>query len=752
MNKDQNDYFNEIFGSISSSKDVRIVFSLVEYLASIEHTNISIDCIISAILFYYKDEHPEDFVTKLYPAALYYQEFRKTLENSDVSISFANFANEKPLFQPYCPQITDDVETLFTQLYDYDNMTITIPFLLFVICEICTTKDFQKLPLICANRKNFDKLHAYLRKNFQYISAYNKELTIPCGTDMTFNADKYDPIIGRETEISHILRILSKRTKNNPLLIGEPGVGKTHIVESLAKRFVSGQVPQRLLGKKIVSLNIAELISGTKYRGELEEKVQNFLDVISATGVIVFIDELHTLFHDSSNEDLASILKPALLNPNVCIIGTTTNKEYRIIEKDPAFARRFDVVRICEPTINEAIEILQGLQSIYEDFHSVEIPSQVIEDCVKLSNRYISTSSLPDKAIDILDEACSKLECNFDLKRPVLTTNVICEIITEKTGISISDFSSSKKEKLLKLEPALNAKIIGQDHAISNIVRAIKRATLDLQDSNKPIASFLFAGTTGIGKTETAKVLASEFFQDPHALIRLDMSEYQTKETVTMLTGSSPGYVGYEEGGQLTNAVKRRPYSIILFDEIEKAHPDVLDILLQILDDGRLTDNTGTTVNFKNTIVILTTNIGAEEVQKNVLGFSATNTSLYDEKTIISEIKKVLRPELINRLSNIVVYNSLTKSDCEKIVKIYLENFQNKLHTKGIELKYSVDLPQQLVEKGYDKTYGARELKRTFEHVIVDNVTDLILTKNPPTIYIDSSFNLSISAKNANIK
>ena len=344
------------------------------------------------------------------------------------------------------------------------------------------------------------------------------------------------------------------------------------------------------------------------------------------------------------------------------------------------------------------------------------------------------------------------MECNFDLKRPILTTNVICEIITEKTGISISDFSSSKKEKLLKLEPALTAKIIGQDHAISNIVRAIKRATLDLQDSNKPIASFLFAGTTGIGKTETAKVLASEFFQDPHALIRLDMSEYQTKETVTMLTGSSPGYVGYEDGGQLTNAVKRRPYSIILFDEIEKAHPDVLDILLQILDDGRLTDNTGTTVNFKNTIVILTTNIGAEEVQKNVLGFSATDTSLYDEKTIISEIKKVLRPELINRLSNIVVYNSLTKSDCEKIVKIYLENFQNKLHTKGIELKYSVDLPQQLVEKGYDKTYGARELKRTFEHVIVDNVTDLILTKNPPTIYIDSSFNLSISAKNANIK
>ena len=305
---------------------------------------------------------------------------------------------------------------------------------------------------------------------------------------------------------------------------------------------------------------------------------------------------------------------------------------------------------------------------------------------------------------------------------------------------------------MLKLEPALNAKIIGQDHAISNIVRAIKRATLDLQDSNKPIASFLFAGTTGIGKTETAKVLASEFFHDPHALIRLDMSEYQTKETVTMLTGSSPGYVGYEEGGQLTNAVKRHPYSIILFDEIEKAHPDVLDILLQILDDGRLTDNTGTTVNFKNTIVILTTNIGAEEVQKNVLGFSATDTSLYDEKTIISEIKKVLRPELINRLSNIVVYNSLTKSDCEKIVKIYLESFQNKLHTKGIELKYSVDLPQQLVEKGYDKTYGARELKRTFEHVIVDNVTDLILTKNPPTIYIDSSFNLSISAKNANIK
>ena len=364
---------------------------------------------------------------------------------------------------------------------------------------------------------------------------------------------------------------------------------------------------------------------------------------------------------------------------------------------------------------------------------------------MKLSDRYISTSSLPDKALDVLDEACSKLECDISSHRRLLSTDDICEIITKKTGIAVHALKSAEKIGVLNLESKLKAQVIGQDNAISGIVRAIKRATLDLHDENRPIASFLFAGTTGVGKTETAKILASEYFGNPKALIRLDMSEYSTNETVHRLTGSSPGYVGYNEGGQLTNAVKNQPYSVVLFDEIEKAHPDVLNILLQILDDGRLTDNSGVTVNFKNTIIILTTNIGAEV---KPVGFGK-ETVFDHEKTFMTEIRKTLRPELINRLSNIVVYNTLTKTDCEKIVRIYLSTFQSKLRTKGISIKYAPDLPANIVESGYNKLYGAREIKRTFEKMVIDKVTDLILTTNATNIYIDSYNNLSITSTKA---
>ena len=543
------------------------------------------------------------------------------------------------------------------------------------------------------------------------------------------------------------MRIISKRAKNNPILVGEPGVGKTHIIEALAQLFTQNKVPARLIGKKIVSLNTTELTAGTKYRGDLEKKFQSFMDTVSSAGAIIFIDEIHTICLNSFSESgsLGDMLKPYLLDSKYCIIGTTTPKEYRLIEKDPALARRFDVVRIAEPTISEAIEILHGLKHIYENFHSVTIPNKVIENCVKLSDRYISTSSLPDKALDVLDEACSKLECDISSHRRLLSTDDICEIITKKTGIAVHALKSAEKIGVLNLESKLKAQVIGQDNAISGIVRAIKRATLDLHDENRPIASFLFAGTTGVGKTETAKILASEYFGNPKALIRLDMSEYSTNETVHRLTGSSPGYVGYNEGGQLTNAVKNQPYSVVLFDEIEKAHPDVLNILLQILDDGRLTDNSGVTVNFKNTIIILTTNIGAEV---KPVGFGK-ETVFDHEKTFMTEIRKTLRPELINRLSNIVVYNTLTKTDCEKIVRIYLSTFQSKLRTKGISIKYAPDLPANIVESGYNKLYGAREIKRTFEKMVIDKVTDLILTTNATNIYIDSYNNLSITSTKA---
>ena len=543
------------------------------------------------------------------------------------------------------------------------------------------------------------------------------------------------------------MRIISKRAKNNPILVGEPGVGKTHIIEALAQLFTQNKVPARLIGKKIVSLNTTELTAGTKYRGDLEKKFQSFMDTVSSAGAIIFIDEIHTICLNSSSEfgSLGDMLKPYLLDSKYCIIGTTTPKEFRLIEKDPALARRFDVVRIAEPTISEAIEILHGLKHIYENFHSVTIPNKVIENCVKLSDRYISTSSLPDKALDVLDEACSKLECDISSHRRLLSTDDICEIITQKTGIAVHTLKNAEKIDVLNLESKLKAQVIGQDNAISGIVRAIKRATLDLHDENRPIASFLFAGTTGVGKTETAKILASEYFGNPKALIRLDMSEYSTNETVHRLTGSSPGYVGYNEGGQLTNAVKNQPYSVVLFDEIEKAHPDVLNILLQILDDGRLTDNSGVTVNFKNTIIILTTNIGAEV---KPVGFGK-ETVFDHEKTFMTEIRKTLRPELINRLSNIVVYNTLTKTDCEKIVRIYLSTFQSKLRTKGISIKYAPDLPANIVESGYNKLYGAREIKRTFEKMVIDKVTDLILTTNATNIYIDSYNNLSITSTKA---
>ena len=592
-------------------------------------------------------------------------------------------------------------------------------------------------------------MYSYVSTEFQLTYKYSQKLSVSCGTDMTFNAtkNKYDKLIGRAEELEQILRIISKRAKNNPILVGEPGVGKTHIIEALAQLFTQNKVPARLIGKKIVSLNTTELTAGTKYRGDLEKKFQSFMDTVSSAGAIIFIDEIHTICLNSFSESgsLGDMLKPYLLDSKYCIIGTTTPKEYRLIEKDPALARRFDVVRIAEPTISEAIEILHGLKHIYENFHSVTIPNKVIENCVKLSDRYISTSSLPDKALDVLDEACSKLECDISSHRRLLSTDDICEIITKKTGIAVHALKSAEKIGVLNLESKLKAQVIGQDNAISGIVRAIKRATLDLHDENRPIASFLFAGTTGVGKTETAKILASEYFGNPKALIRLDMSEYSTNETVHRLTGSSPGYVGYNEGGQLTNAVKNQPYSVVLFDEIEKAHPDVLNILLQILDDGRLTDNSGVTVNFKNTIIILTTNIGAEV---KPVGFGK-ETVFDHEKTFMTEIRKTLRPELINRLSNIVVYNTLTKTDCEKIVRIYLSTFQSKLRTKGISIKYAPDLPANIVESGYNKLYGAREIKRTFEKMVIDKVTDLILTTNATNIYIDSYNNLSITSTKA---
>ena len=741
----QKTFFNDIFESIKCTKDLTTTLEFAEYIASVERAPLSIDFIISAILFYYRDEDSQNEINQLYSASKYYEYLKNETEKSAFEISFSSFSAGKPT-QYYCPHITPDVQTLFSHLYAYKDDTITIPTILFVICKICkyNIDEFEKAPIIYSNPSKFKTLYSILKKEIAFEDVYSTELKIDFGTDLTYKAfnKKFDKIIGRSSELKQILRILTKRTKNNPLLVGEPGVGKTHIIEALASLFVAGNVPNRLYQRRIISLNTSEITAGTKYRGDLEENIKIFISQVKEENAIVFIDEIHTICCNSAKDSasFADILKPYLLDSDISVIGATTTEEYRSLEKDRPFKRRFDVVKINEPTISEAIEILQGLKPIYEDFHDVIIPDDVIVSCVQLSDRYISATCLPDKAIDVLDEACAELESQVSVTPLILTTEDVCKIIFEKTGIPINSIKSDEKLNLIHLEDTLNSKIIGQPQAILPIVRAIKRSKLDLQDPNRPLASFLFVGTTGVGKTETAKVLASVYFgNEKEALIRFDMSEYPTPETVHRLTGSSPGYVGYSEGGQLTNAVKNTPYCVVLFDEIEKAHPDVLNILLQILDDGRLTDSSGFTVNFKNTIVILTTNIGANAIQKQPLGFENEHDSLSNEKIVLSEVKKALRPELINRLSNIVVFNSLSKADCESIVEIYLNAFKAKLKKQGITLKISPTVKTKIVEIGYSETYGAREIKRVFEKEVVDVIADIILTNDIHSIYIDSS-------------
>lgn len=737
-------YFNKLFGSINCPLEVRKTFELVEFMAYIDYTSISIDHIVSAILYYYRDNEPDNPITKLYPANVYAGRLRK---KNDTKISFTNFSSENVSYS-FAPNITPDVKVLFSTLRN-ETLQISVPLIFWKICKLCKKHKFQNAPLLYNDGDSFENLYSLLQVKFKYEYAYSKKLEIKFGTDLTYMAyqKKFTQIIGRDSELNHILRILSKKNKNNPLLVGDPGVGKTHIVEALASLFVQSKIPKRFFGKHIIRLNIHELTAGTKYRGDLENNVCSFMANIEKLGnPIIFIDEIHTIgkYSSSGSSDLDDLFKPYLLNPDFCIIGATTTKEYRIFEKDPAFERRFDVVKIDEPSVPEAIEILKGLKTTFEKFHNIQISDNVIETCVLLSQRYIATSSLPDKCIDILDEACAKLEV-LNCSQKTLTVNDIRKIITEKTGIPVSNITSNESANLLTLSTTLKEKIIGQSSAIDTIVHALKRARLDLQDSNRPLASFLFAGTTGVGKTETAKVLANEYFGDPNALIRFDMSEYQGKETVQRLTGSSPGYVGYEEGGQLTNAVKAKPYCVVLFDEIEKAHSDVLDILLQILDDGRLTDGSGITVNFKNTLIILTTNIGATSIQKNPLGFGKDDSTSNIEAIAMSELKKELRPELINRLTNIVVYNSLSQTDCEKIVALYLKQFVFQLKQKGITLITEKGVPKKVVSIGYNKTYGAREIKRTFERMVVDPIADLILSDISATkIHMNSTLNCSI--------
>ena len=634
--------------------------------------------------------------------------------------------------------------------------------------------------------------------------SYNSTPTLnQYGSDLTKQAreGKLDPVIGRKEEIQRVIQILSRRTKNNPCLIGEPGVGKTAVVEGLAEKIVSGDVPELLKNKRVVSVDIASMIAGAKYRGDFEERIKKALKEVKKAGdVILFIDEIHTIVGAGSAEgavDAANILKPLLARGEIQLIGATTLKEYRkYIEKDAALERRFSPVTVNEPTEDETVQILYGLRDKYEAHHNVKITDEAINAAVELSSRYINDRYLPDKAIDLIDEAASKVRMSsytepdsfkdmkdeiekldkekeeairvqdfekaakirdkenakkkeledskkdWETKKskdvPTLKEEDIANVISSWTGIPVTKVSESENEKLKNLEENLHKRVIGQDEAVSAVAKAIKRSRMGLKDPNKPIGSFLFLGPTGVGKTELSKALAENLFGSEDALIRIDMSEYMESHSVAKLIGSPPGYVGYDEAGQLTEKVRRKPYSVILFDEIEKAHPDVMNMLLQVLDDGRLTDSQGRTVNFKNTVIIMTSNVGAKLItDKKTLGFSedkSKNEKESDEKEyqdikkeVMAELKKEFKPEFLNRIDDIIVFHKLEDEQIRKIVDILISNVGKLLKEQGINLTVDEKAKDLVAKKGTDKTYGARPLKRAIQTMIEDKIAEAML-------------------------
>ena len=627
------------------------------------------------------------------------------------------------------------------------------------------------------------------KNNTPTLNQYGKDLT------ELAKQNKLDPVIGREKEIERVIEILSRRTKNNPCLIGEPGVGKTAVVEGLAQMIKENNVPEILKNKRVVSLDIASMIAGAKYRGDFEERLKKTLQEIkTASNVILFIDEIHTIVGAGSAEgamDAANILKPLLSRGEIQVIGATTLNEYRkYIEKDSALERRFQSVIVEEPSIEDTIQILRGLKDKYEAHHNVKITDEAIKEATVLSERYITDRFLPDKAIDLIDEACSKvkiksltkpesfknLEKELDKKskekeEAIISQNFekaakirdeekelkekiskqdekwkkqennkeisigkeeICEVVSNWTKIPVTKLTQTESEKIKNLDKELKKRVIGQDEAIDVLSRAIKRARVGLKDINRPIGSFMFLGPTGVGKTELTKALALNMFGSENAMIRLDMSEYMEPHSVSKLIGSPPGYVGYDDGGQLTEQVRRKPYSIILFDEIEKAHPDVFNILLQILDDGRLTDSNGRTVNFKNTVIIMTSNTGARNItETKSIGFinKDDGSASYEraKAEVMNELKKTFRPEFLNRLDEIIIFNKLGKEAIEKIASIMLNEFADKLKQREITVKIDKSIIEYIVKVGFDDVYGARPLKRAVQSKVEDKFAEELL-------------------------
>lgn len=624
---------------------------------------------------------------------------------------------------------------------------------------------------------------------------------------------KIDPVIGREKEISRVIQILSRRTKNNPVLIGAPGVGKTAIAEGLAQRIITGNVPDSLLDKRIFSLDLASIVAGTKYRGEFEERIKRILDTIEQDdSIILFIDEIHQLIGAGAVEgamDAANILKPALARGDLQCIGATTIDEYKKhFEKDAALARRFQPVLVGEPTEDDAMAILFGLRDRYEAFHKARITDEAVKAAVKLSARYISDRYLPDKAIDVMDEAAARVRMKVyapshelqdleqkladinkekeaalagedfekcaslrdagkkvsseisalqkekkqhDDEKLVVTENDIADVVSMWTGVPVQQITETESQRLLHLEAELHKRVISQDDAVTAVAKAVRRARAGLKDANRPIGSFLFLGPSGVGKTELARTLAAQLFGSADNMIRIDMSEFMEKYSVSRLVGAPPGYVGYEEGGELTDAVREKPYSVILFDEVEKASSDFFNLLLQVLDEGRLTDSKGRTVDFRNTVIIMTSNLGASHLKPSgpVMGFSTGGDSAKDreasfavaKKEIMADVKRFFRPEFLNRIDEIIVFKPLEQKDLRQIVDILLKDLTKRLGEKGVALDWTTAADDVLVEEGTDFAYGARPLKRAIQKLVEDPIAEMLLSssvKEGNTIHVDS--------------
>lgn len=619
---------------------------------------------------------------------------------------------------------------------------------------------------------------------------------------------KIDPVIGRSKEIDRVIQVLSRRTKNNPCLIGEPGVGKTAVAEGLAQQIVEGNVPDILKDKRVVTLDLASMVAGAKYRGEFEDRLKKVMEEIrSVDNVILFIDEMHTIIGAGAAEgaiDAANILKPALARGEVQVIGATTLNEYRKhIEKDAALERRFQPITVEEPSIEDTIRILEGLRDKYEAHHGVKITDEALKAAAELSARYITDRFLPDKAIDLIDEAASKVkiftvttppdlrdleerleklsnekeeaisvqdferaaklrdeekqtkqalaerknDVNKRHKDAIVSNEEIANIVSDWTGVPVRKLQQEESEKLLNMEEILHNRVIGQEEAVKSIARAIRRARVGLKDPKRPIGSFIFLGPTGVGKTELSKALAESMFGNEDDMIRIDMSEYMEKHTVSRLIGSPPGYVGFDEGGQLTEKVRRKPYSVVLFDEIEKAHPDVFNILLQILDDGRLTDAQGRTVDFKNTVIIMTSNVGAHTIKKQkILGFAASQgDSAHNEyekmkDNIMDELRRTFRPEFLNRIDDIIVFHGLEREDIGKIVDLMLVDLKRRLKALEIDLEISEEAKNYIADKGFDPQFGARPLKREIQKTVENQLSEELLrgsVKAGSTVLVD---------------